>query len=491
MKRFLLLAMAAEAATTLLCTTAFAELSQKYPCSDGMVIQQRTSALVWGHGDVDKTVKVKTSWDEKSYTAKVDGQGVWKVSVTTPEASYRHHRISVRCGKESCDISDVLVGEVWVASGQSNMEMPLRGFYNCPVENSNYVTANPAGADKVRMFTVGINPQVEPVADVAITRGWEKAVPATVAEMSAAAYFFAEQLNRTLDVPVGILSLPRGGARLESWLPRATVESFGTENCDPSYVATVEPEYLRPYLIYNGMEQPVKGYTAKGFIWYQGCSNVGKAPEFVARMKELVRVWREDWGDTAGAMPFYQVEIAPFRYGGGQESAAAQLRAAQHRSAAEIPNGGIVCTNDLVYAYETDNIHPCRKQPVGQRLAYLALNRDYGFERIACCSPEAVKVEKDSDDPSVLLVSTVGCPNGTSRMKDIEGLEIAGEDGNFYPVREAYMQWDIGKLRVSSPMVKDPVCVRYGWGDFVPGNLCNAEGLPFVPFCLSLIREDE
>lgn len=486
MKRFLHFATAVITAVTLFCANASAKLSQKYPCSDGMVLQQGTLALVWGHGDTGKTVKVHTSWDSRSYSAKVDGQGVWKVKVATPAASYRHHRISVSCGKESCDINDVLIGEVWVASGQSNMEMPLRGFYNCPVENSNYVTANPAGADRVRMFTVGINPQVEPATDVAMTRGWEKAVPASVAEMSATAYFFAEQINRTLDVPVGILSLPRGGARVESWLPRATVEGFGTENCDPSYVTSVEPEYLRAYLIYNGMEQPVKGYTAKGFIWYQGCSNVGKAHEFVPRMKELVRQWREDWGDTAGEMPFYQVEIAPFRYGGDQESSAAEFRAAQHKAAAEIPNGGIICTNDLVYDYEIDNIHPCQKQPVGLRLAYLALNRDYGFSHIACCSPEAVKVEKDSSDPSVLLVTTVGCPNGINRTKDIKGLEIAGEDGIFHPVKETYIQRGQDKLRVSSPKVKDPVCVRYGWGDFVSGNLCNAEGLPFVPFRLSL-----
>lgn len=465
------------------CLPAFAGLSPKYPCSDGMVLQQKTDALVWGHGDAGKTVKVKTSWDGKTCSATVGQDGVWRVYVPTPAASYSHYEIAVKSGKESYTIKDVLVGEVWVASGQSNMEMPIRGFYNCPVEGANDVLANPAGADRVRMFTVGIDPQIEPVSDVAFTRGWEKAAPGAVAEMSATAYFFAAQLNRTLDVPVGILALPRGGARVESWLPRATVESYGTEDCTPGAVNGM-PEYTRAYVMYNGMEQPVKGYTAKGFIWYQGCSNVGNDDQFVPRMTELVRQWREDWGDKGNLMPFYQVEIAPFIYGGGQAGKAAALRAAQHEAASKIPNGGIVCTNDLVYPYEYYNIHPCRKQPVGLRLAYMALNRDYGFGRIACNAPEAVAVSRDADDPSMLLVRFTECPNGIDREHGVETLEIAGEDGVFHPVTDVYMRWQNWELQVKSADVEHPVAVRYGWGDFRPGNLHNAEGLPFVPFNL-------
>lgn len=485
MKKITLIA-ATAVALALICLDATAKLSPKYPCCSSMVLQRQTSALVWGHGDKGEAVTVRTSWDNRKYSAEVGPDGVWKVYVKTPDASYSHHSISVKSGKESFVIDDVLIGEVWVASGQSNMEMPVRGYFNCPVENSNLTIASPAGGDRVRMFTVGISGKTEPSGEIASTRGWEKATPEAVAEMSATAYFFAERLNRCLDVPVGILALARGGARLESWLPRQTVESFGTENCDTSHILTVKPEYLRPYLIYNGMQQPVKGYTAKGFIWYQGCSNVGRDSEFVPRMVELVRQWREDWGDTENAMPFYQVEIAPYLYGDRQESAGALLRAAQHRAAAQIPNGGIICTNDLVYPWETDNIHPCRKQPVGERLALMALKRDYGFSRIACDSPEAVKVEKDASDASVLMVTLTNCPNGINRSKGIEGLEVAGIDGIFHPVRNVSMEWGDGRMKVSCPEVKDPVHIKYGWGDFVPGNLCNAEGLPVVPFRMSL-----
>lgn len=487
MKKFILLTAVLAGTMTLFTGMASAtKLAPKYPCSSSMVIQQHCSAQIWGYGDAGKKITVRTSWDGKRYSAIVGTNNVWKVFVKTPDASYQHHHITVKSGKESYIIDDVLVGEVWIASGQSNMEMPLRGFFNCPVEGADGVMADPAGADRVRMFTVGINPQFEPVSDVASTRGWEKAVPGEVTEMSATAYFFAEQLNRTLNVPIGILALPRGGARMESWLPKATVESYGTENCDSISVMALTPDYIRPYVMYNGMEQPVKGYTAKGFIWYQGCSNVGKHMEFVPRMTELVRQWREDWGDTDNAMPFYQVEIAPYRYGGEHDGKSAELRAAQHTAASQIPNGGIICTNDLVYSYEADNIHPCLKRPVGQRLAYLALNRDYGFSSISCYNPEATDMEKDTWHPSVLLVNVRNCRNGLKRTKGIRGLEIAGRDGIFHPVEEVSMQWEDGRLAVSSPQVTDPMFLRYGWGDFVPGNLAGADGLPFIPFSLSV-----
>ncbi len=471
-------------ATLLFAFSASAEFSPKYPCSDSMVLQQNTDALVWGHGDAGKTVTVKTSWDGGTYTAKVASDGVWRVYVKTPAASYNHYEIVARCGRETFTIHDVLVGEVWIASGQSNMEMPISGFYNCPVENSNYHLANPAGGDRVRMFTVCIDQPDEPAADVAKTRGWEKATVGGIAEMSATAYFFAEQLTRSLDVPVGIVALPRGGARVEGWLPKATVEKFG-EDCSPEAVAA-RHEMSRPFQMYNGMQQPVKGYTARGFIWYQGCSNVGEDGVFVTRMAELVRQWREDWGDKDNGMPFYQVEIAPYNYGGGSQAKSPALRAAQHEAAKVIPNSGIVCTNDLVYPYEWYNIHPCQKQPVGQRLAYLALNRDYGFGTIACNSPEAVSIARNAEDTSMLLVWFSNCPNGIDREQGVEGLEVAGADGVFHPVTSVYMDWKESNLQIKCEAVEHPVTVRYGWGDFRPGNLHNSEGLPFVPFCLNV-----
>lgn len=478
MKKIILFALA-----LVLTSNAEATLSVKEPCSDGMVLQQQSTPVIWGHASAGAAIKITTSWDKKSYSARTDAKGVWKVDVQTPAASYQNHSVKVVGDGESITINDVLIGEVWLASGQSNMEMPIRGFFNCPVEGANEVVSAAPMRDRIRMFTVEIVTSFTPVEDVQRTRGWEKADPSTVSEMSAVAYFFARKLNASLDVPVGIVSFPRGGSRVESWLPKETMERYGTESCKSEDIDI--DSYLSPYTMYNGMEVPVQGYSAKGFIWYQGCSNVGADEVFVERMVEMVRQWRADWGDSENKMPFYTVEIAPFQYGGSQYEKAPLLRKAQHDAAKAIPNCEIVCTNDLVYPYEVDNIHPCQKEPVGNRLAYLALNRDYGFTKVACYSPEAVRAFRLDGTTNEIRLEMSNCPNGFNRWLGIEALEVCGPDGVFKPATYAYYDW--GKfLIIKCDDVPNPCRVRYGWGDFKPGNLKNAEGLPVVPFDISL-----
>lgn len=468
-----------------IATNTFAALNLNRTISDGMVLQQKSEARIWGKADAGKSVKVTTSWNAKEYIVRADRDGKWEARVSTPEASYTNYSITVASGKETKVISDVLVGEVWLASGQSNMEMPIRGFFNCPVEGSSEVIAAPATPDRIRMITVDVHPSEEPLDDIYKTRGWEKAGPETVSEMSAAAYFFALRLNRSLDVPVGIVSFARGGARVEGWLPKETLERWGDDLSVERMKKWVD--YHRPYLFYNGMEQPVKGYTAKGFIWYQGCSNVGSDKQFVERMTELVRQWREDWGDIDNEMPFYMVEIAPFRYSHSGDGVAAALRQAQHEAARAIPNSGIVVTNDLVYSYEIDNIHPCRKQPVGNRLAYMALHRNYGFSKLPCDSPEVERVYLPEGKTGEIRVKLSNCPNGLNRLKEITGLEVRGQEGEWKAVSSADFIWGENALSIRCAEVPEPVGVRYGWGDFKPGNLTNAEGLGVVPFNCSIL----
>lgn len=481
MKRFIIAAL-----MLLVAAGASAKLTTKYPCTDGMVLQQNTQATVWGHASAGSAITVFTSWNGKSYKAKTASDGVWTVKVQTPSASYTNYSIKVSGDGGSLTIKDVLIGEVWIASGQSNMEMPIRGFFNCPVENSAEVFSAPAMHDRLRMFVARTNQSYEPLSDIPDdkTLGWLKADPGTVGEMSATAYFFALKLNSALDVPVGIVSMAYGGARVESWLPKSTLEAWGTEDLSRETIEATQ-HYTRPFLMYNAMEQPLKGYTAKGFIWYQGCSNVGKADEFVDRMSEMVRQWREDWGDSANTMPFYQVEIAPYQYKGGQYEQAPMLRQAQHDAAHAIPNSAIAVTNDLAYEYEVDNIHPCQKQPVGDRLAFLALHRDYGFEKLACYSPEAVEAFRIPGHDSEICVKLTNCPNGLDRWMDIKNLEVCGSEGIWKPVTYAYFEW-AGYLRLRCEGVFDPCRVRYGWADFKPGNLHNAEGLPVSPFDISI-----
>ena len=380
-------------------------------------------------------------------------------------------------------ISDVLVGEVWLASGQSNMEMPMRGFFNCPVENAIEYISAPAAKEKIRMFTVPLKQSYEPLTEV--DAKWEGAEPATVPGMSATAFFFARKLNEMLDIPVGVVSCAYGGARIESWTPKEILETYPDENLDKAHIESMV-HYHRPYLAYNAMLCPVMGYTVKGFIWYQGCSNVGRHDQFVERMSIMIDHWRECWNDTEAKLPFYMVELAPYRNKPYTETPYfALLRQAQHDAAHAIENCGIIVTNDLVETYEKDNIHPAKKKEVGDRLAFLALNRDYGFTSIPCYSPEAVKCVSMAGG-SEIGVELTNCWNGLSRWMEIKGLEVAGSEGIFYPVTYAYFEWEQKVLRIRSEFVHDPCEVRYGWADFKPGNLKNAEGLPVAPFYIKL-----
>lgn len=460
-----------------------AKLALSSVCSDGMVLQQKTEAVIWGTSDAGAQIIVTPSWNGKAYRGKADPDGKWSVKVETPAGSYKAYSIAVKGGGASLKISDVLVGEVWLASGQSNMEMPMRGFFNCPVENAIEYISAPAAKEKIRMFTVPLKQSYEPLTEV--DAKWEGAEPATVPGMSATAFFFARKLNEMLDIPVGVVSCAYGGARIESWTPKEILETYPDENLDKAHIESMV-HYHRPYLAYNAMLCPVMGYTVKGFIWYQGCSNVGRHDQFVERMSIMIDHWRECWNDTEAKLPFYMVELAPYRNKPYTETPYfALLRQAQHDAAHAIENCGIIVTNDLVETYEKDNIHPAKKKEVGDRLAFLALNRDYGFTSIPCYSPEAVKCVSMAGG-SEIGVELTNCWNGLSRWMEIKGLEVAGSEGIFYPVTYAYFEWEQKVLRIRSEFVHDPCEVRYGWADFKPGNLKNAEGLPVAPFYIKL-----
>ncbi len=466
-----------------LCATSEAKLTVSSIFTDSMVLQQNTEAAIWGKADAGSQITVTTSWNGKSYRAKTDSDGRWEVKVTTPAGSYKPYSITIKGNGGTITLNDVLIGEIWLASGQSNMEMPMRGFFNCPVENAlEYISAQ-AAVDKIRMFTVPVKQSYEPLESV--DSKWVGAEPSTIPGMSATAFFYARKLNQLLDIPVGVVSCAYGGARIESWTPKEILETYPDEDLSRERIEAMT-HYHRPYLAYNAMLCPVMGYTIRGFIWYQGCSNVGRHEQFLERMTNMVNHWRECWNDSEAKLPFYMVELAPYRNKPVTATPYyALLRQAQHETAHTIPNCAIAVTNDLVESYEQDNIHPAKKKEVGERLAYLALNRDYGYGSLPCYSPEAVKCIRLSNDCE-LGVELTHCDNGLNRWREIEGLEVAGSEGIFYPVTFAYFEWETKILRIRSEFVHDPCEVRYGWGDFKPGNLKNVEGLPVAPFRLKV-----
>ena len=468
-------------AAALICVSAAARLSVKEPCSDGMVLQQQTSALVWGHSSPGAAISVKASWDRKSVKVTADAGGTWRARLQTPEASYTPWTIEVKGEGERMLIRDVLVGEVWLASGQSNMEMPMHGYSSSTVEGAaDAIALSVKLVGKMRMFTVKVTESEEILDDVANGTGWKDPLPENTRWMSATAFFFARRLQEVLDVPVGIISFARGGARVESWLPKTVLEAYGDEDLSPETVAA--RQWGKPYMMYHGMQHPIQGYTAKGFIWYQGCSNVGLHDTFVQRMSDMVALWRKDWGDEDNSMPFYQVEITPYDYANepGQGGQACLLRAAQLESTKVIPNSAIVITDDLVKPWEYDNIHPSMKEPVGNRLAALALNRDYGFPGIRINYPEALGAKMQAD--GLVKVSVSGARNGFDRTHMIEGLEVVDAAGSVHKISDIIYDWN-GNILVDVRTITDPREVRYCWGDFVPGNLHNIEANPVAPFC--------
>ena len=477
MKKFLLTAFVAVA-----LASAQAKVTLPYVMGNNMILQQQTEARLWGKTTA-KEVKVTTSWDNEVYTAKASKNGDFIVKVKTPKASYTPLSITFDDG-DRLTLSNVLAGEVWVCAGQSNMEMPVKGFGNCPVEGYNdaVVTANEyKGVHYVKIPSVM---RVEPQWNSEPTE-WKEVSPQTVGEASATGYFFAQVLNKTLDVPIGLIMANKGGTRVESWLTKENLKKYTKEPTDSAGIVAFKPEwdYHRAMLWGNGTFNPILNYTVRGIIYYQGCSNVGDpGDQYSERMKILVDQWRGQFG--LGEIPFYFVEIAPYHYDNVNADNGARLREQQYKASQIIPNSGLVCTNDLVYPYEPAQIHPAQKKPVGQRLAYLALNKTYGLTAVGCMSPSFKDMRVTGDIVDIHLANDLGA---ISRFEDIQGFELAGEDHVFHPAKAEHF-WQPGggywdeTIRLSSPEVKKPVAIRYCFKNFQIGNLKNAAGLPLFPF---------
>lgn len=434
---------------------------------DGMVLQQNSRVNLWGWADPGAWVEIVTSWGE-SCRVESDERGHWTAQVETPAGSYEPRRIGITCG-ETLAVEDVLIGEVWLASGQSNMEMPLGGMWQSPVEGANETIAR-AGARRGRLHYVKIPKAQATTPQDEVPGRWRQCTPETAPQFSAAAYFFAELLNDALDVPVGIVDCSWSGSRIECWMSRELLADCPDIDLTQQGIADV-PEHLRPAAMFNAMLHPIARYTIRGFLWYQGESNVERYAEYADRMAGMVALWRSLWRQDD--LPFYFVELAPYEYGHG---CGPFLREAQCRAQEMIPNSGMVCTNDLAEPWEACNIHPRNKRDVGKRLAFLALNRCYGMRSVACESPRFESLEICGGEARVRFTHT---RDGFSRMAGIRGFEICGADRVFYPARAEVRGVEI---LLTSPQVTQPVAVRYGFRDFLPGNLANLRGLPVVPF---------
>ncbi|MDE5665072.1 MAG: sialate O-acetylesterase [Duncaniella sp.] len=443
--------------------------------TDNMVLPQNSNARIYGTADPGAEITVIPSWNNKTYTTSTDRTGEWSLAVETPAGGFTPYSITISDG-EPLTINNVLIGEVWLASGQSNMQMPLKGFPGCcTLGGYDEIASASDEAGKVRFFTVPLTQSYTPLDTVAAS--WTVPSPDTAPEYSALAWHFAKRMSDVLNVPVGIVSAAYGGAKVESWTPRDMLEKYPDVSLDPKDIEPIV-HYHRPMLMYNAMFNPIKNYTYNGIIWYQGCSNVATYDTYAERLAAMVKRWRDDIG--IGDIPFYAVEIAPYEYGDPTENGKAPLlREAQWKAVGMIPNSAMISTNDLVEPYERFNIHPADKAAVGKRLCDLALNKTYGKKQFPIESPR-YKSHRFMDGAAWVAIDSPS--DGICRNYMIEGFEVAGADRVFHPADSVWLHWQTNEMVVSSKNVPNPVAVRYGWRDFLPGNLHAGNYLPLIPF---------
>lgn len=456
----------------LCCITANAKVKLPQLLSDHMVLQQQADARLWGEAAPNSTVTIRASWTNQPVETKADAQGFWNTAIGTPSASFTPQTLTISDG-EPVTLHDVLIGEVWFCSGQSNMEMPLNGFDKCPIYDSNNVIADAPNHPGIRVATIERKSALTP--QTYANGEWKEPTTENAQWFSATGYFYALALQRTLQVPVGIINCSWGGSCVEGWMPEEILKDY--KDIDLNKAKEKERSWTHPMIMYNALLYPCRNYTIKGFAWYQGCSNVGRADTYADRMATMVRHWRSIWKE--GDIPFYYVEIAPFAYNNKPEAIdGALLREAQFKAQALIPNSAMISTNDLVEPYEAPQIHPQNKKDIGDRLAYQALVKTYGYKGIVADSPSYKEMQADGDK---ITVRFNHAEKGFSPWVDIEGFEVAGQDKVFHPAKAKFGSAP-NEIVVSSPKVKKPVAVRYCFRNFQPGNLKNYRNLPVIPF---------
>jgi sialate O-acetylesterase len=470
-----------------------------------MVFQRDQKDRVWGWADPGEEVTVKIAG--QSQAAKAGSDGAWHV-VLSAMAAGGPHTLSIQ-GKNTLRFDDVLVGEVWICSGQSNMQWPLAFSFNGDLD----IVA--ATDPNIRLITVPNVGTQEPQQN--FKGEWQTAGRQTVGWFSAVGYVFGRRLRQTLNVPIGLINDSWGGSACESWIRRdvlAADQKFAPlmkhweklekdlrevkadyESKRAQWQAAVakakaekkeappppqNPDDLmygnaRPGNIYNGVLKPTIGYGIRGAIWYQGESNVGRAYQYRDLFPLMIKSWRDEWGQ--GDFSFYWVQLADFlaEVPKPQDSAWAELREAQTMTLHRLPRTGEAV---IIDAGDANDIHPRNKEVVGNRLARWALARDYGLN-VACQSPTYREMKKQGSKITVRF-DHAGGGLKTADVDELRGFAIAGNDRKFIWAKAKMVGRDA--IEVWSDQVAEPAAVRYAWADNPVCNIYSNEGLPLTPF---------
>lgn len=441
--------------------------------SSNMVLQRNTTIKLWGWADAKEKITIKTSWLKEPATVQADAEGNWMIEVKTTN-SKEPQTISIKSIASDIVLKNILFGEVWLCSGQSNMEMSLKGYVGQPTYGSAEAIAK-SNNPNLRLFQVTkYSGSKTPLKDVEKYSPWQQASPESVLNFSAVAYFYGSQLQEILDVPVGIIHSSWSGSCVEAWISPEVMNTFQKVDLKDVDIS-VKPKEI-PTVLYNSMINPLIPYTIKGMLWYQGESNRDEPEKYKKLFPAMVEDWRKRW--NIGNFPIYFTQIAPFIYEGNNDYIehrnTAFIREAQYQCLDLIPNSGIAITMDIG---TKDFIHPPKKKEVADRLLYNALNQTYNYKTIEYAGPVFNSMEiKDGG----LNLKFKNADNGIYAYETLEGFEIAGNDKVFYPAKAKIL--DRTTVLVSSDKVSTPIAVRYGWENWVVGTLYNTSLLPASSF---------
>ncbi len=487
---------------------------------DHMVFQRQAPIPVWGWSDPETAVVVQLGSDtSKAVTITADKTGRWKAALPAQEANAEGLILTVTSAGKTITVNDVLVGEVWLCSGQSNMEWAVSASLNAPDEIAK------ADFPAIRQMKIEHLTAAMPQEDVKTV--WQICSPASAGAFTAAGYFMARELHRELGVPIGLLNISWGGTRIEPWTPlegfagvpalastheqvsrtrpgnelyraglqahldevakwmeaaKAALKSRTMAPASPAFPAALAPltANTAPTTLFNAMMNPVVGYGMRGAIWYQGESNHSEGMAYLDKKKALVAGWRQLWG--IGDFPFYFVQIAPYHYGEEDPAILARFWEAQ-TACLEIPNTGMVVTSDIG---NVTNIHPANKQEVGRRLSLLALKNTYGKKEVVATGPVFAELSVKENTLRVRFDEVAGGLK-SREGKPLSHFELIGEQAEFVPAEAVIEGTDTVVL--SAPGVKTPAAMRFAWHKLAEPNLANGSGLPSSAFRAGKVPE--
>ena len=452
----------------LICTTAtFAKIKLPSIISSNMVLQRNTSVKIWGWATPGEKITVRTSWFLETLKITTPENGRWEIAIKTT-LSKESQSIQLKSNESNINLENIVFGEVWICSGQSNMRMPLKGYTGQPTFGGNLAVATSKN-DNLRLFSISENGSPTPLDSVSKFKKWNTASPETVKDFSAVAYFYGKQLQEILDVPVGLIMTSWGGTRIQPWMSKEAVTPFLDVN---KVKKDTTEKYKRiPSAIFNAMIHPITSYTIKGAIWYQGETNRDEPKLYQKLLPEMVKDWRKQW--NIGDFPFYYVQIAPNKY--IDKSNSQFQREAQLKASEVIPNSGMAVLSDVG---STQTIHPPRKKEVAERLLFIALNKTYGMKDIDCMGPVYKSM---TEKEGALFLNFDNAETGIfSPETEVSNFEIAGEDKVFFTAKAEIISHK--QVKVSSLNVKVPVAVRYGWNNWFEGTLFDNNMLPASSF---------